>query len=526
MKHDVWQPSLNVESIPKKAKWSEGPLIRGGVAYSDLLDTYDFRKVYGAKSTDYFGNIINYVTSRAFRSQDDMSTVAPYPKYASHLFPTSKTIENPLSAICTQWTNTVYNHDYRRTDPAISEPRTKGYFSNMIWVNEGRRLIASTSTGEFALWNGHSYTIEGRTLSHEEAPCRSLAYAPINEILFSADDLGVLKIWKLDLKCIAKLQAHSGCGCMIREITVSPSEMKFLSAGKDGTVRVWDTETQTMMNKFQGHGSDVTSCSWHSDMALIATASLDNNIRLWDPRTPRSELAIMQGHMSGVGRVRFNPTCKHWLLSASKDNTIRLWDIRKLDTVSLFRGHTKEPTGIEWHPHHSTLFTSAGLDGILAFFIVNYGGATLCYKGRDVHNRWMAAINRAHGTFRSLPTGIQNVTWHPLGHVVATCSFDGRLWTRNKVGSEIEVNYSESEDSAYDVITTRRETQRHDPDDTKPQTCFYHDSKTLAQPESSQWAITQNHGTLNEKSYLDDEYDAPSTRSDNEDAINATFTLE
>lgn len=36
---------------------------------------------------------------------------------------------------------------------------------------------------------------------------------------------------------------------------------------------------------FEGHGSDVKSCDWHPDKALIATGSKDNYVRIWDPRT-------------------------------------------------------------------------------------------------------------------------------------------------------------------------------------------------------------------------------------------------
>ena len=421
----------------------------------DPVESYDFRKIYGAKSTDYFSSFINLVTTRFHRSLDQPWYVPPHTRHARDLLPTSHTLENPLSALCTQWTNTVYNHDSRTRFEALGRSaRYRGQFSQIIWSSRGRRLIASTTTGELVLWNGYSYTIENRTIAHDNVPCRVLKDAPRSGLIFSADDQGEVKIWEQTLQCVAHFEAHSAAGGMIRELTLAPSEEKFSTGAKDGTAKIWDTRTLQLETKLQGHGSDVTSVSWHPHMALVATSSLDREIRLWDPRVGGSHIGVLQGHLLGVNRVRFNRNEGNLLLTSSKDKTIKLWDLRTLAPLHTFRGHTKEPTNIEWHPYHKDLFASVGLDGTLAYFVRDYGDAVITQEGGELYHHWVAAVPRAHGSFHGAPTGLQSLAWHPLGHVIATCAWDGRLWTRNLPGAEVEIGYIEEKETSFDLAAS------------------------------------------------------------------------
>ena len=462
---------------------------------NDLADAYsnNFRKVYGAKSTDYFCSLINAYKGR-FSPLSVLETCPPpYKEYGRFLLPSTHMRENPMSSLCTQWINTVYNYDSSRSasriDPVTGQQAGgRGAFTAIRWTAGGRRLIASTTYGDFVLWNGHSYTMDSRmNQAHENGTaCRVLVCSTKHDLLLSADDAGVVKLWQQsDFKALGKVEAHTASHgknsdgqalqmaaqrfrnpSAIKDLSLSSSEEKFVTASRDGSARVWDADSLSLEQKLLGHGSDVLSAHWHPHYALIATSSSDNDIRLWDPRANTNvtdgQFATMQGHSLAVNRVRFCPNHYYSLLSASKDLTMRLWDIRMLQTTSIFSGHTKEPSDIAWHPHHRDLFASVGFDGILAYWVVDYGSATKFYKteitnegsSKSVHDRWVAAIPDSHGNFRDTPTSIQSVAWHPLGHVLATSAFDGRLWSRTQPGTEVELRYNENQDQSYDTTRT------------------------------------------------------------------------
>jgi WD40 repeat protein len=56
---------------------------------------------------------------------------------------------------------------------------------------------------------------------------------------------------------------------------------------------------------------------------MLATASSDNTVKLWDTST-RQEIKTLTGHRDAVWGVNFSPDGK-MLATASADKTVRLW---------------------------------------------------------------------------------------------------------------------------------------------------------------------------------------------------------
>jgi WD40 repeat protein len=61
------------------------------------------------------------------------------------------------------------------------------------------------------------------------------------------------------------------------------------------------------------------------DGKILASASLENIIKLWDTATGK-ENSFLTGHQDSVFSVAFSPDGKT-LASASADNTIKLWNL-------------------------------------------------------------------------------------------------------------------------------------------------------------------------------------------------------
>lgn len=50
-------------------------------------------------------------------------------------------------------------------------------------------------------------------------------------------------------------------------------------------VFLWDMDKYTLIRKLEGHHNDVVSCEFSPDGALLATASYDTSVIVWDPHT-------------------------------------------------------------------------------------------------------------------------------------------------------------------------------------------------------------------------------------------------
>jgi len=77
--------------------------------------------------------------------------------------------------------------------------------------------------------------------------------------------------------------------------------------------------------RWSGHTDRVTSIAFSPDDMLLASASLDKTVKLWDVAAGQV-LRTLSGHTGGVKKVVFSPDSKI-LVSVSGDNSIKLWDV-------------------------------------------------------------------------------------------------------------------------------------------------------------------------------------------------------
>src|SRR5688572_22004970 len=92
------------------------------------------------------------------------------------------------------------------------------------------------------------------------------------------------------------------------------------------------------LQTLRGHTGVVTSVSFSSDGSLLATASADATVRLWEVATGRA-IRTLRGHRQGVLSVAFCPQAK-LLATGGRDQTVRLWDTLTGREVRILRGPT------------------------------------------------------------------------------------------------------------------------------------------------------------------------------------------
>ena len=65
----------------------------------------------------------------------------------------------------------------------------------------------------------------------------------------------------------------------------SPDGKRLVTGSVDGTVKLWDMNTNQELITLKGHADEVTSIIFSSDGKALATTGLDGTLRLWRAAT-------------------------------------------------------------------------------------------------------------------------------------------------------------------------------------------------------------------------------------------------
>lgn len=306
------------------------------------------------------------------------------------------------------------------------------------WTPEGRRLLTASSSGEFTLWNGTAFNFETIMQAHDSA-IRALEYSHSDDWLISADHDGVIKYWQPNFNNVESIRGHHD---PIRDLAIAPTDLKFVTASDDSTLKVFDFAGGVAEMTLSGHGWDAKTCDWHPTKGLIASGSKDHLVKLWDPRSGRC-LTTLHGHKNTVTKVMFERVNGLCLATGGRDNTARIFDLRMMRDICLIRGHEKDVTTFTWHPIHANLLSTGGGDGSLFHYLLDEPNAPegqaaskAVYDNPDPETAPVQTIYPAHKLPFAHDMAIWSLDWHPLGHILVSGSNDRltRFWTRARPG--------------------------------------------------------------------------------------------
>ncbi|KAI0499442.1 hypothetical protein KFK09_020345 [Dendrobium nobile] len=178
----------------------------------------------------------------------------------------------------------------------------------------------------------------------------------------------------------------------------SMKEGYLLSGSYDSKICLWDVGSVTnekvldAKEVFEAHEAAVEDVDWHFDNEnLFGSVGDDNRLMLWDLRSSRKPEHSILAHGDEVNSLSFNPFNEWLLATASVDTNIKLFDLRKLtsslhtfyshtigdeqnegdasdgppELLFVHGGHTAKISEFSWNPEEPWVFASVAEDNIL-----------------------------------------------------------------------------------------------------------------------------------------------------------------
>ena len=283
--------------------------------------------------------------------------------------------------------------------------------TSLCWSPNGQTLASASQDGTIRLWDVGT-GLPRHTFTGHTSRASSMDWSFDKQTLIYSNYADG-KVWLWDVETgIPRPTFPFRIDEEGRSLSLSADGQMLAIASDDTTIRLWDVATDTLRYTLPGHTRDVSSLCFSADRQMLASGSWD--IRLWDVATGASlkTLGRPTGSIGFVRSMAFSPdrqTLASGHILDSKDYVIRLWDVTRGILHHTLTGHTGEILNLCFSPDGQTLASGNGLSWWTELGITEH-----------TIQLWDVATGEHQKTFTGHVGSVESLCWSPDGQTLAS----------------------------------------------------------------------------------------------------------
>ncbi|KAF8692765.1 hypothetical protein RHS03_08562, partial [Rhizoctonia solani] len=254
--------------------------------------------------------------------------------------------------------------------------------------NDGTRIISGAGLPEnnIRMWDAQTGSLVGSPLTGHSTDVCGVAISPDNTHILSGSKDGTLKLWNTATQTAIHSYQHTSA---IRCVAFSPDGTLIAFGCYGGDVYMFEAAGWKVPGTALRHSSSsALSVAFSPHRATLASAYSNGTIALWNVATRSCSNIPLSGHTSYVRSVAFSP-CGTQLASGSDDRTVRLWNVKTGDMIRELKGHTNWVMSVAFS--HNGLYIASG-SGDKTVRVWNAKTGELIGQPFAEHSDWANAV--------------------------------------------------------------------------------------------------------------------------------------
>jgi WD40 repeat protein len=260
---------------------------------------------------------------------------------------------------------------YVKTQPLTLTVHGDGAIS-VAFSPDGHLIASAANDPAIYVWSAADGQLQPPVIS--ASPGHAAPFSPDGKWIAAGSDSDVM-IWDAATKrVLKKLSGHSA---KVLTVAFSRDGKSLVSGAKDNMVFIWDLAGNQPERRLAGHSDLVYSVAFSSDGKRVASAGFDQKVIIWDVASGQL-VKTLPGTSKMMDAIFSSDDA--WLATAGQDGDVTVWDTSSWQVVRKMPTNGEMVTAIAFSPGDKRI-ASAGGDGVVRVWDTDTQALVRAYTG-------------------------------------------------------------------------------------------------------------------------------------------------